>query len=411
MKETKRNEHLLWGSRWITHGSFSIIDMAMQRVWTLIASPNMVWWNSCQILSGVLAAVSSIIAGLIADRRNKKRVLQIIDILLTAICLAIAIMADQIISAGAYMLIVLGVAVVTAFRNVVFITLIKDLTPKDRIGKWNCISSIGCQLVALGGAIIASIILKGTGLGIFRILFVLSAILFLLSVYMDSKMELPQTDPQLKQEEKNNCIEDLWQGLLYLAREWRILLLIAYYLVIHFLEYGYSLVLSMGLAQDTALSQGSEYARSVYANLGIYQIVAGIIAVLVSLAILQKDKELAQGIMMLTSGAAIVIIRILMQAENANLLMVAIILQSTAMACYKLIYIIHLQERVDKKYIGRVIGISFCLTSLFELLGRKVFIDVAQAQNPMTYALIGMGMIGMAAACLVIRIALGKSQQ
>ena len=218
-----RNLVLLWTGHIISHGGDSIYQIALP--WLVLELTGSKTTTSLVALSAYLPAVLfSLLAGVLVDRFDRRRVMMFSDALRM---LLVALLAGYLLTGGTSPLVLGLLAFLVATFATLFYpardALIPDLVTPDRLTGANAFISTSGQFAHLAGPVLAGALVALVGI---YHLFTLDALSFAASLICLAMITFRQTVPGKVQVGTGSHLSDMLAGLRFVRREQALGLLI-----------------------------------------------------------------------------------------------------------------------------------------------------------------------------------------
>ena len=368
MRKERKNEALLWFGKWTSKlgnivfdyaNSVSIVGAFSRAPWVLALY---------QSSETVIQILFNLIGGAKADSGSRKKILIVTDILAAAICLAVSFfvasprMAEVVITA-------------------------------KRIGVFNSVSNGGGEVIKIAGPMAGMLLVRWIGV---RGALLFDALTFLLSAVSEMLLT-PISDTQRKPAKKN-IFRDITEGFAYLVRERQLLSLILLSALVNFFLAGFNL-----LCPYTDVMYAS-FGIEFYSKVLIMEAAGGLLGSLISSRLGSRIKENAR-LMTLFLGAmgvALALEPLAALTGSAVVCLLPFLLSGTALTVFNIQFMSYVQLRADEAYLGRVFSIIFTVAVLFMPVGSFVFSFLLDTSSPAGFAIVGGGILLLAAAGILI---------
>ena len=295
-------------------------------------------------------------------------------------------MAEAVIAANALL------AAVYAFNSPTYRSIVREMIDGDRIGMYNSVSNGGGEIVKIAGPMAAMLLVRWIGV---RGALLFDALTFLLSAASEMLL-VPISETQKKTREKKNIFRDIAGGFAYLVRERQLLFLILLSALVNFFLAGFNL-----LCPYTDVMYAS-FGIEFYSKVLIMEAAGGLFGSLISSRLGSRVKENAR-IMILflgAMGASLALEPLAALTGSAAVCLVPFLLSGTALTVFNIQFMSYVQLRADEAYLGRVFSIIFTVAVLFMPVGSFVFSFLLDTSSPAGFAVVGGGIILLAAAGL-----------
>ena len=392
MRKERKNEALLWFGRWTSKLGNIVFDYA-NSVNIVGAFTHAPWVLALyQSSETILQIVFNLIGGAKADSGSRKKILIVTDGLAAAICFAVSFfaqsdyMAEVIIAANALL------AVVYAFNSPTYRSIIREMIDAERIGVYNSVGNGGGEIIKIAGPMAGMLLVRWIGV---RGALLFDALTFLLSALAEALLT-PLSESAKKTAEKKNIFRDIAEGFSYLFRERQLLFLIVLSALVNFFLAGFNL-----LCPYTDVMFAS-FGMEFYSKVLIMEAVGGVAGSFISSRLGSRVKENAR-LMILFLGAVGVSLSLEPFAAltgSAVACLVPFLLSAAALTVFNIQFMSYVQLRAEEAYLGRVFSIIFTVAVLFMPVGSFVFSFLLDTSSPAGFAVVGGGIILLAAAGL-----------
>ena len=392
MRKERKNESLLWFGKWTSKLGNIVFDYA-NSVSIVGAFSHAPWVLALYQSSETLIQIAfNLIGGAKADSGSRKRILIVTDILAAVICFAASFfaasphMAEAVIAANALL------AAVYAFNSPTYRSIVREMIDGDRIGMYNSVSNGGGEIVKIAGPMAAMLLVRWIGV---RGALLFDALTFLLSAASEMLL-VPISETQKKTREKKNIFRDIAGGFAYLVRERQLLFLILLSALVNFFLAGFNL-----LCPYTDVMYAS-FGIEFYSKVLIMEAAGGLFGSLISSRLGSRVKENARLMILFLGamGAALALEPLAAITGSAAVCLVPFLLSGTALTVFNIQFMSYVQLRADEAYLGRVFSIIFTVAVLFMPVGSFVFSFLLDTSRPSGFAVVGGGILLLAAAGL-----------
>lgn len=342
----------------------------------------------------VIQIVFNLIGGAKADSGSRKKILIVTDVLSAAICLAVSFfvasprMAEVVIAANALL------AVVYAFNSPTYRSIVREMVDGERIGMYNSVSNGGGEVIKIAGPMVGMLLVRWIGV---RGALLFDALTFLLSAVSEMLLT-PISDTQRKPAQKKNIFCDIAEGFAYLMRERQLLFLILLSALVNFFLAGFNL-----LCPYTNVMYAS-FGIEFYSKVLVMEAAGGLLGSLISSRLGSRVKENARLMVLFLGamGAALALEPLAALTGSAIVCLIPFLLSGTALTVFNIQFMSYVQLRADEAYLGRVFSIIFTVAVLFMPVGSFVFSFLLDTSSPAGFAVVGGGILALAAAGILI---------
>lgn len=394
MRKERKNEALLWFGKWTSKLGNIVFDYA-NSVSIVGAFAHAPWVLALyQSAETVIQIVFNLIGGAKADSGSRKKILIVTDVLSAAICLAVSFfvasprMAEVVIAANALL------AVVYAFNSPTYRSIVREMVDGERIGMYNSVSNGGGAVIKIAGPMAGMLLVRWIGV---RGALLFDALTFLLSAVSEMLLT-PISDTQRKPAQKKNIFRDIAEGFAYLVRERQLLFLILLSALVNFFLAGFNL-----LCPYTDVMYAS-FGIEFYSKVLVMEAAGGLLGSLISSRLGSRVKENARLMVLFLGamGAALALEPLAALTGSAIVCLIPFLLSGTALTVFNIQFMSYVQLRADEAYLGRVFSIIFTVAVLFMPVGSFVFSFLLDTSSPAGFAVVGGGILLLAAAGIII---------
>jgi DHA3 family macrolide efflux protein-like MFS transporter len=218
-KLMNRNFFLLWQGQFVSRLGSQVVLIALA-FWIKHTTDSATLIGLIQMLSSLPAVALGPIGGTFADRRSRRTIIILSDVLRGVAVLSLAGLMFVVPNATGTILVWLSsvlvfTSVVTSFFDPAISAAIPDLVPRSRITGANSLGQLSFQLSVFIG--------QGLGGTLFRllgapVLFIIDGVTYLFSAVSESFITIPQTMPQKGshwREQFREFKQDTWEGFRY----------------------------------------------------------------------------------------------------------------------------------------------------------------------------------------------------
>ena len=393
MRKERKNEALLWFGKWTSKLGNIVFDYA-NSVSIVGAFSHAPWVLALyQSSETVIQIVFNLIGGAKADSGSWKKILIVTDVFSAAICLAASFfvasprMAEVVIAANALL------AVVYAFNSPTYRSIVREMVDGERIGMYNSVSNGGGEVIKIAGPMAGMLLVRWIGV---RGALLFDALTFLLSAVSEMLL-MPISGAQKKPKEKN-IFRDIAEGFSYLVRERQLLFLILLSALVNFFLAGFNL-----LCPYTDVMYAS-FGIEFYSKVLVMEAAGGLLGSLISSRLGSRVKENARLMVLFLGamGAALALEPLAALTGSAIVCLIPFLLSGTALTVFNIQFMSYVQLRADEAYLGRVFSIIFTVAVLFMPVGSFVFSFLLDTTSPAGFAVVGGGILLLAAAGILI---------
>lgn len=395
MRKERKNEALLWFGKWTSKLGNIVFDYA-NSVSIVGAFSHAPWVLALyQSSETVIQIVFNLIGGAKADSGSRKKILIVTDVLSAAICLVVSFfvasprMAEVVIAANALL------AVVYAFNSPTYRSIVREMVDGERIGMYNSVSNGGGEVIKIAGPMVGMLLVRWIGV---RGALLFDALTFLLSAVSEMLL-MPISGVQKKPKEKKNIFRDIAEGFSYLVvRERQLLFLILLSALVNFFLAGFNL-----LCPYTDVMYAS-FGIEFYSKVLVMEAAGGLLGSLISSRLGSRVKENARLMVLFLGamGAALALEPLAALTGSAIVCLIPFLLSGTALTVFNIQFMSYVQLRADEAYLGRVFSIIFTVAVLFMPMGSFVFSFLLDTTSPAGFAVVGGGILLLAAAGILI---------
>ena len=337
----------------------------------------------------VIQLFLNLFTGHFADFNNRKRILILTDLIAGAVTFLLFLFynPDNI---WAFVIVNIILAILFSFNRPTYKAIVRDLLSSERIHKYNSISKILAEVVAVSAPIFSVFVIQEFG---FKYGMLINSISFFISAICEHYFHI------LKVNKANNTsfLSGIADGFKYVVNDKALLIILVASAVLNFLDAIYSFYLPF-------TSSFSGY-KNIYAYILIAQSIGSIGGALIA-GVYKKTLKPEQFFHLLLPGAGALFL-IGFASSSQLLVLVLFGIFTSSVTLFNVNLMSHLQITVNSEFLGRVFSIIFTISGIFVPFGSFVA-SVIDMKNWNIFQYIGLGQFVIYILCLIIFIQIKK---
>lgn len=337
----------------------------------------------------VIQLFLNLFTGHFADFNNRKRILILTDLIAGAVTFLLFLFynPDNI---WAFVIVNIILAILFSFNRPTYKAIVRDLLSSEGIHKYNSISKILAEVVAVSAPIFSVFVIQEFG---FKYGMLINSISFFISAICEHYFHI------LKVNKANNTsfLSGIANGFKYVVNDKALLIILVASAVLNFLDAIYSFYLPF-------TSSFSGY-KNIYAYILIAQSIGSIGGALIA-GVYKKTLKPEQFFHLLLPGAGALFL-IGFASSSQLLVLVLFGIFTSSVTLFNVNLMSHLQITVNSEFLGRVFSIIFTISGIFVPFGSFVA-SVIDMKNWNIFQYIGLGQFVIYILCLIIFIQIKK---
>ena len=337
----------------------------------------------------VIQLFLNLFTGHFADFNNRKRILILTDLIAGAVTFLLFLFynPDNI---WAFVIVNIILAILFSFNRPTYKAIDRDLLSSEGIHKYNSISKILAEVVAVSAPIFSVFVIQEFG---FKYGMLINSISFFISAICEHYFHI------LKVNKANNTsfLSGIADGFKYVVNDKALLIILVASAVLNFLDAIYSFYLPF-------TSSFSGY-KNIYAYILIAQSIGSIGGALIA-GVYKKTLKPEQFFHLLLPGAGALFL-IGFASSSQLLVLVLFGIFTSSVTLFNVNLMSHLQITVNSEFLGRVFSIIFTISGIFVPFGSFVA-SVIDMKNWNIFQYIGVGQFVIYILCLIIFIQIKK---
>ena len=337
----------------------------------------------------VIQLFLNLFTGHFADFNNRKRILILTDLIAGAVTFLLFLFynPDNI---WAFVIVNIILAILFSFNRPTYKAIVRDLLSSEGIHKYNSISKILAEVVAVSAPIFSVFVIQEFG---FKYGMLINSISFFISAICEHYFHI------LKVNKANNTsfLSGIADGFKYVVNDKALLIILVASAVLNFLDAIYSFYLPF-------TSSFSGY-KNIYAYILIAQSIGSIGGALIA-GVYKKTLKPEQFFHLLLPGAGALFL-IGFASSSQLLVLVLFGIFTSSVTLFNVNLMSHLQITVNSEFLGRVFSIIFTISGIFVPFGSFVA-SVIDMKNWNIFQYIGLGQFVIYILCLIIFMQIKK---
>lgn len=325
----------------------------------------------------------NLFTGHFADFNNRKRILILTDLMAGAVTFLLFLFYNPN-NIWSFVVVNSLLAILFSFNRPTYKAIVRDLLSSDGIHRYNSISKILAEIVAVSAPIFSVFVIQEFG---FKYGMLINSISFFISAICEHFFHI------LKVNKSNNTsfLAGITNGFKYVVRDQSLLIILIASALLNFLDAIYSFYLPF-----TSSFSGN---KNLYAYILVAQSIGSIGGALIA-GIYKKTLRPEQFFHLLLPGAgALMIVGFASSSQPLVLILFGIFTSSVTLFNVNLMS--HLQITVNSEFLGRVFSIIFTISGVFVPFGSFVA-SVMNLKNWNIFPMIGIGQLIIYILCLIV---------
>ncbi|ERL65417.1 MFS transporter [Schleiferilactobacillus shenzhenensis] len=369
-----------------------IYDYANKLVIAGLGSQSSFFMGMYQASETIVSIIFDIFGGVIADTRDRKKVLVITDL---AAAIATFVVFLQYSKSNPWLFVIVNVilAVLYSFNSPTYKAIVKDLLSKKNIYKYNSLSKTISELISVVTPLLGMLLITALG---FKFGMLVNALSFFISAIIEWRFEVINTSP-VKPGAHETTLHAMREGFKYIKSDKGLMTVLIASSLINFFFAGYEF--SIPFTNQMA------HFDNMFAYILIAESVGNIVGASLN-GLLKLDWSMTQYSRCLL-GVSLPIIAIPFLTFHWSMILILCGVSSGFMTVFNIQLFSDLQSNVKTEYLGRVFSVIFTVAILFMPVGTYVFSAINIKTWPV-FGLVGIGellvFIFMAGAIRIFKI-------
>ncbi len=374
-KDFKNSLLLISGNVVTTFGNIVLSNSL--NLWIIQSSGNVKTLGFISSISLLPTLVFTIFGGVISDSFNKKNIVIFCDLSSFMLCLIMFFLLNE-----SYINIIFIVLfrVCLSIIHSLFSPTIRSMPAysisKDNRLKFNSYFSMSSNIVQIISPVFSGILI-GLGLSIKNVL-LLDAITFLLSAMSEVFIDY-DTHINTKKHDKLKFLDKIYSSFKYISNDSYLTCIIILASIVNIFIAGYNLFLPY---------YSNLMGKSYYGYLLATEAIGGVVGAFTlqfHLFRINKNIELNLFISMICFNLFFI-------TNNIYVLYIVVFIFGVFLNRFNIMFFTYLQNKVSKKFIGRIISVTTVLALILMPVGQLIFSILIDALGMITFALIGLFM-------------------
>lgn len=333
-------------------------------------------------VSAIVLIVSNIIAGPIADSKNRKAIMMIADLLSAVVCILSGLLVSNPIKHTGLLILVSSVLNVSlSFNSPAAKAIVPEVLLHDKIEAFNSIQNTLSSLIKIGGPLLGAVLANHSNN--FKEFLFINGITFLVSSGLTLFVRYRVT---VQPDKKATIIADLLNGLRYVKQEVTIFNLIVLVMLINFFVEGFMLLLPYIV--KTGLNGGNSQYSFILSLTAVGGVIGGII---LSASKKNGKKEIKFKTDIIILGVAFFVVGLL---KNYPALIALAVINGYIETQFNAKAFTLIQLSAKREFLGRVFSVLFVACSLLTPIADFIFGKTIPYLNWGCMQVIALGVIG-----------------
>ncbi len=381
-KETKNILLMLIRGQTSNFGNI-IFDYANRLLIASLGSKSSFFMMIYQSSESTVQLLLNLFTGHIADHNNRQKTLIITD-LIAGIATFLLFLYYNPKNIWAFIIVNIILAILFSFNRPTYKAIVKDLLSKEGIYRYNSLSKLIAEMVAISAPLICIFIIQQFG---FKYGMLINSLSFFISAFCEYRFQLLKRTAS----NKMNMAKGIIDGFKYVFYDKSLLIILVASAFLNFLDAIYSFYLPFT----------SVFSRfdGIYAYILVAQSIGSIIGAICT-SLIKKQLAPNQFFHLLISAAmSLILVGFFHTVQLLILIMFGLF--SFSVVIFNINLMSYLQLSVDSEFLGRIFSIIFMISSLFIPLGSYVA-AVINMKNWSVFQYIGVGQFVIYLICLLI---------
>lgn len=338
-----------------------------------------------QISESIIGIIFNLFGGVIADKRDKKKIIIIADILSCVVCFILALFYPTRFFIYTMILVNALLAIFSSLKSPSYKSIIPKIVDKENLKNTNSLLEISNQVINISSPIILMIFIKI--IGIQGALF-LDSLSFLLSAIINYNLCILTPEKNMDNTSlKISIVEELKVGMIYVIKDSKIITLLCISAIVNMFLAGYNF--SIPFSKNAFNTGGNTYGIILSA-----QAIGGLIGGIFSRKFLRNSSTSSLFKILIFCGLGIISIYIsFVTTKNIFVISIFITIFHLLLTSYNITFFTNIQLEVDQEYLGRVFSVIFTISIIFMPIGTLIFSSFLSASNPINYLIVGLGIV------------------
>lgn len=339
-----------------------------------------------QFSENIILIIFNPIAGAIADRNKRKKILLITDIISAILCILISFIGNDILLLYGITIANILLSVTYSFSSTAFQSLVPKAIEKNNVISFNSNVETSLQVLSIISPLVSYYIYKLFGI---RTAILINGFCFLASFILmlfikeDESIKYSKDSSEIKKA-FIDLFDEIKSGLVYIKTHKQILELLILSALVNFFLSFFNYVLPF----SNVIFNNDE----AYTSLIIYGSIGSLLGAILSKFLNNTRKTMLLSLAISGIGIMIISFPILF---NAHIFISNIgnFIFTTSLTIYNIHFTSIIQQNVSDEYLGRVFSTVFTIAILFMPLGTAIITFVPTAVNAKTFFITGLGVI------------------
>lgn len=337
-----------------------------------------------QLLDILISILINPFGGVFADRIKRRKILLFTDALGALVCLLISLIPSDNILVYGLIIVNVVLAISSSFSGPSYRSYVPEVISKDKILSYNSRLETIVQVIKVSSPLLGLLVYSQVGI---RMTLVIDSLTFFISfVCLYLIKEINQVTDMTKELTLSSIIIDMKEGLRYIRNEKEIFFLLILASVVNL----FIAMMNYVFPFTPKLFHHSDAYASLLSAGAIGSILAGLIASKI------KSSMTSNLILLGFSSLSLLLISL---APAFGLPIIISYLGNLLFELFLTVFNIHffsqVQEKVDKKYMGRVIATIYTIACLLMPFGIGFMLVIPRSISIWTFASVGGALFGV----------------
>ncbi|WP_421381758.1 MFS transporter [Bacillus salacetis] len=375
------NKRLLLGGALITQLGDFVFEFAI-KWWVAAVSGSAMLLAIILSIETLFSVFFNAIGGVLADARNKKKILIVTDIISGFACFILwFFIKENEVNVVLVSIINVVLAITYSFYSPTVKSIVTNVIDKDSIVKFNASLNGISELIKISGPVIGLFLIGLIGI---KGIFLVNGISFLAAAFLESRIKYtynPENNKQTSNDYKT-VWEDFKKGLIYIKNHKQLMRILLLASLVNFFLAGYILILPFHSLDF--------FTSNMYAKVLLFQSLGGVLATFITHRFEKKVEMIPLPYFLLLTGITLLPVFI---TVNQIVFIVCIFAYGFFITLFNISFISYIQLNSDENYLGRIFSVVFTVAILCMPFGNFFFGWLYSYTSENTLSIIGISVV------------------
>lgn len=328
----------------------------------------------------IINLIFNLIGGVLADRKDRKKILVVTDMLAGVTCLGLFFIIGNEVQIPAIVIANILLATLYSFNAPTYRSILVNILSEKEVVKYNSYSNVSLEAINVLAPVIGIAITNYFSISQ-AMLF--NSLTFFVSGYLESRLTVVGSKEKRGKESK--IFIELKDGLKYLLNRKSIFLLLGIASFVNFFYAGLTVVLPY-------VSYFNGSIPNAYGVILVLQATGSVIASILKVKETKSNTIKGINMSLFFMGLSLVFVYVLSHSNVIYLKFVPFIFSAMALTLFNIQFMSYLQLNVDDVYQGRVFSTVFTMAIMFMPIGSFVFTQFL-SREWQNFGILGLGII------------------